>query len=446
MGHTKYELSDVDKAGIAKTVKVFLFYEFQSDIDPNSLVSSLVEGVRNATSQLPFMAGNLEFENGKLCIVLPPEGQVEVTTRQFKPREQKSFSALVQDSFFPDDFNFTDFLPEEPLARKQVCALQLSLVEGGLILGLRMDHAAGDWSSLNAFLSLICQSCKAYRGGSKMPTYTADLNRAPYNAPATDSSLTKQEYLEKLPMFNILEKSQFKPKTPPVFQSRMYRISDSCIKQLKAQCTPYLTEVDYITSYDCITALVWSSITRARLNVHPEKSSFPSYLVHPIDVRARDSEKKTSERYFGNAVIGSQAGPAAAKALASNSDRGLAAAATLIRQSINSTSLSTISHMSSVMRLLAPTEILVPQADFNDMDLFMNTWHSGDAEQYDLGDNVRPVAFRAPSSFPGACAVVFPNFSRGETRVFEVLVQLAVEEHEALRKDPEFLSHFEIVR
>ncbi|GAB1210023.1 hypothetical protein APSETT445_008813 [Aspergillus pseudonomiae] len=215
------------------------------------------------------MAGNLEFnEHGKLCIVVSPGSQVKLNIRRFESKEQKSLSALVQDSFSPDNVDFTEFLPEEPTAPKQ----------------------------------------------------------------------------------------------------------------LKARCTPHLTEVDYITSYDCISALTWTSITRARLNLHPEKSSSPSRFVHPIDVRTRDPEKKTSERYFGNAVVGSQAGPITAEALVSDGDRGIAAAATLIRQSINSTSLSTISHMTSLMKSLTPAETLGSRADFNDVDVFMNTWYSGNAE------------------------------------------------------------------
>ncbi|KNG82670.1 transferase family protein [Aspergillus nomiae NRRL 13137] len=446
MDDMKYELSDMDKIGITKTVKVLLFYELQPTIDPDKLITSLAEGVKNATSQLPFMAGNLEFnEHGKLCIVVSPGSQVKLNIRRFESKEQKSLSALVQDSFSPDNVDFTEFLPEEPTAPKQVCALQISLVKGGLILGLWMNHAAGDWSSIDTFVSLICQSCKAHREGLSMPTYTINLNRAPYNAPETGSTFSREEHLEKLPMFYVMEKSQFKLKPPPAFRSSIYRISEPSIQQLKARCTPHLTEVDYITSYDCISALTWTSITRARLNLHPEKSSSPSRFVHPIDVRTRDPEKKTSERYFGNAVVGSQAGPITAEALVSDGDRGIAAAATLIRQSINSTSLSTISHMTSLMKSLTPAETLGSRADFNDVDVFMNTWYSGNAEKYDIGDDSRPAAFRVPSSLPSACAVVLPNLSSGATRVFEVLVQVEVEEHEILRKDPEFLRYFEVV-
>lgn len=441
----RFELSDVDKRGISNNVRVFIFYELQPTVGLDTLISSIMEGVRNATRQLPFMAGDLQVDDsGKLCIMTTQGSQINVNVCRLESTESKPLFTLAMDSS-PDDLDIVQLLPEEPETRNAVCALQLSIIQRGLILGLRMNHAAGDWSSIDTFLSLVCQSSKAHQEGLDMPTYVPDLNRAPYNTPTSGSTLSRQDLLERLPTFHVIEKSQFKPKPPPPSRSSIYKISEPSIQQLKAQCAPYLGEVDYISSYDCISALLWTSITRARLRLHPEKADSLSRFVHPIDVRTRDPEHKTSERYFGNAVIGSQAGPLTVQALVSDGDRGLATAATLIRQSVNSINLASISHMTSLIASVSPTEMLAPRADFTDMDMFMNTWYSGSAQKYDVGPASVPVAFRLHFPMPGACMVILPNFSRGATRVFEVLVQLAVEEHELLRKDAEFLKYFEII-
>lgn len=442
----KDELSDMDKMGICKNVKVFIFYELQPSIHLDNLISSIVEGVRNATHQLPFMAGNFQVDDfGKLCIMTPPGSHIEVSIRQIEYTEHNYFPALVKNSFSPNDLDLIELLPEEQTAENPVCALQLSLVEHGIILGFRINHAAGDWSSIDKFLSLICRSSKAHHEGLKMPTYTPDLNRAPYNAQVIDPAISRQDLLERLPMFYIMDKNQFKSKSPPPSQSTIYKISEASIQQLKEYCAPYLSEIDYMTSYECISALIWTAVTQVRLHLHPEKATSLSRFIHPIDVRTRDPENKTSERYFGNAVIGSQAGPLIAQALVSDGYRGLATAATLIRQSINTISLSSINHMTSLIASLSPTETLALHADFTNMDIFMNTWYSGSAENYDIGNASLPVTFRMHSSMVGACMVILPNFSQGSTRSFEVLVHLAVEEHELLRKDPEFLKCFEFV-
>jgi hypothetical protein len=106
--------------------------------------------------------------------------------------------------------------------------------------------------------------------------------------------------------------------------------------------------------------------------------------------------------------------------------------------------MSSIGHMTSLMKSLAPGEIIGSRADFTDMDVMMSSWYSGTAEKYNIGADAVPVAVRLPSTMAGA-SIILPNFSHGGTRVFEVYIELAVEEHELLRKDAEFLKYFEIV-
>ncbi|GKZ23918.1 hypothetical protein AbraIFM66951_009146 [Aspergillus brasiliensis] len=446
MENTKtYELSDHDKGGFSKTVKVVLFYDLQATVDPESVVSSFLEGVKHATRQLPFMAGHLQFDEfRKLCIVASPDSSVEVSIRRFTS-ECEPFHVLAQESFSPSKLDLTRFLPEEPVAKHPVCLVQVSLIQGGLAVGIRVDHAAGDWVSLDTFLSLVCQSSKAHQEGLAMPTYTPDLNRDPYNAPAPNSTISRQDRLAELPLFHIIEKSKFQFKLPSPIRAGIYRITEPSIQQLKSQCAPYLDEVEYITSYDCISALVWVALTRARLLVRPDQVNASSRFVHPIDVRSRDPEHKSSPQYFGNAVIGTLAGPVPASTLIADGVRGIAAAASLIRQSIHAVDISKIGHLTALQASLADTEILLPNADFAGMDLFMNTWYTGSATKYDLGAAVRPVAFRVQAGVPGACAVILPNFSEGDTRVFEILVQAPESEYECLMKDAEFLKYFEQV-
>ncbi|KAJ6120119.1 hypothetical protein N7523_004399 [Penicillium sp. IBT 18751x] len=435
----------MDKMGIRKSVKLFIVYELQPTVTLDVLCASIKAGVSNATKQLPMMAGNIEVDSsGKAFIVTAPGCPVDVNIRRFEPTEHKSLSVLAASGFHPDDMDAIQLLPEESPATGSVCSLQLSLIEGGLILGFRMNHAAGDWSSIDTFLSLVGQGSKAHQEGVEMPTHTPDLNRAPYNASASEPTLSRAELLEKLPMFHIMDMSQFKTKPPPTSKSGIYRISEPSIQRLKAQCAPFLSPGDYITSYGCISALIWTAVTRIRLDLHPEKATSPSRFIHPINVRTRDPEKKTSDLYFGNAVLASQAGPRTARDVASGGDEGIARTATLIRESVNTITMDSIGHMTSLLKSLSPGEMLGSHADFADMDMIMTSWYSGTAEKYDVGAGAVPVAIRLPSTMAGA-SIILPNFSRGGTKFFEVLVELAVEEHDLLRQDADFLKYFEIV-
>lgn len=440
----KYELSDMDKVGMRKTVMLFILYELQPITDREVLVKSIIEGVKHATSQLRFIAGELQAEDSdEVYIVTTPRSQVEIKVSHFKSTEHKSLSVLAADGFHPRELDCARLLPKEPEEKTPVCTLQLSLIDGGLILGLCMNHAAGDWNSIDTFLSLACQSVKSHSEGAAMPTYTPDLTKAPFNVSSSGLEMSRAELLENLPGFHVANVSSLKFNKPPASNFGIYKILDPSIKQLKVECMPFLSGVDYISSYDCISALVWRVVTRARLSLHPENSHSPSRLVHPVDVRRRDPENKTSERYFGNAVIAAQAGPLTAETIVSEGPRGLALAASSIRRSVSSVNMSSIGYMTSLMKSLYPGETVMPHAEFAGMDLFMNSWYSGTAEKYDIGTAV-PVAVRLPALMVGA-ALILPNFSSGETRAYEVYLELVAEEHELLRKDEEFLKYFEVV-
>lgn len=84
---------------------------------------------------------------------------------------------------------------------------------------------------------------------------------------------------------------------------------------------------------------------------------------------------------------------------------------------------------------------------FHDMDILMNSWYSGKAEDYEFGgpDGV-PRAFRTQRPITGACCLVLPDFGgSGGKKVFDVFVQLEEGLQEALQEDSEFVRHFRVV-
>lgn len=438
----RYELADIDRVAVPMMVKAFVFYELPLTVDPESLIGSINEGLANATLHCPFIAGDVQAdESGKLHIATSPKKSVKCTIRHFAPTEHKSFEALSRASFSPADFNPDQLLPELPAGEKPVCALQLNFIENGLILGFTMNHSAGDWASMRAILALICQGSKAHQHRLSMPTYHPDLNRGAYNS-HPQAGLTQDEMLQKCPGFYVLKPGGFTPQTPPPFQTSIYRISESAISQLKKRCTPLPEGVDYISSYDCLSALLWVSITRARVQVNPEKATSQSRFMHPIDLRTRDRGNVTSSRYFGNAIYPSQVGPISAKSLLS--EDGLIIASSSIRKSINPVGMDSISNITALVGSLAPTERLGYHADFHDMDVLVNSWYPGDVTDFDIGSGSLPHAFRPHRPITGACCLILPNFRPSGPRVYEVFLQLEVQQHELLRRDEEFLGYFEI--
>ena len=164
--------------------------------------------------------------------------------------------------------------------------------------------------------------------------------------------------------------------------------------------------------------------------------------MHPIDLRTRDRGNVTSSRYFGNAIYPSQVGPISAKSLLS--EDGLAIASSSIRKSINPVGMDSISNITALVGSLAPTERLGYHADFHDMDVLVNSWYPGDVTDFDIGSGSLPHAFRPHRPITGACCLILPNFRPSGPRVYEVFLQLEVQQHELLRRDEEFLRYFEI--
>ena len=306
-----------------------------------------------------------------------------------------------------------------------------------------MDHRVGDWVSLNAFLSLVCRGSHAYQDDLAMPVYTPDLNKAPYNCQFMDTGVSQSELLSKCPGYYVIDlKTMSPPKSPPAYQTCIYRITSTAAQQLKRRCMT-LDGVKYVSSYDCISAILWQAITRARVWLCSKKKAAQSRLLHPIDLRCRGPEKITSEKYFGNGVVPSQVGPIDIDLLLSS--QGLAIAASMIRKSINSISMGSIGDITALSKSLGPTEMLGYHADFHDMDILMNNWFSGKAEDFSLGNGMVPHAFRPHRPITGACCLILPDFSRGGPKAYEVLVQLQEEEHKLLQQDTEFLGFCEVL-
>ncbi|PLB45016.1 hypothetical protein P170DRAFT_467639 [Aspergillus steynii IBT 23096] len=435
----KDELSDIDRIAMPIMTKAFIYYELPPTVDLDKLIASFREGLKNATRHVPFIAGNLEYDDTGKPYILTSAGERKdlFVVRYFSPADHKSFSALARDAFSPADLDPEKLLPALATEVKPVCALQLSVIEGGLILGFAVNHVVGDWGSMDAFLSLVCQGSKAHQEDLEMPTYTPVLDRTPYNAQFT---VPKDSLPEGLNLCYVIEKGTFIPKSPPPFQTSIYGITDASLQELKQKCEP-LDGVDYVTSYDCLSALLWTSITRVRLQLQPEKNTSPTTCINPVDLRSRDPENKTSEQYFGNSVFPARAGPTGSESLAS--DKGLAIAASSIRKSIQGVTIDSAAGLASLVASLAPNEALGYHVNFHDMDILVNSWYSGTAEKYDIGTGSLPAAFRTHRPVTGGVALVLPNFSKGDAREYEVFLQLESQQHELLRNDAEFARYFE---
>lgn len=444
-GPVRYELSDLDRQAPDTIVKCFTFCKLQETLELDKLKEALQQGLDSAIEHLPFMAGNICVDqSGKPYIESVPGTRVELHVKHYTSKQHKSFTDLARNCFHPDDLDLAMLLPELPVDHIPACGLQLNVIEGGLILASSAHHFAVDFTSMRIFLGAVYMGSKAYYYGYPLLNFAISLDRRPFNGQSVPESVSKQELLDLCPEYRVLDlKGTLNCRSNAVdlaeYQMKIYKISEEEIAELKEQC--YLPEgVKYVTSFDCISAALWKSVTRARVSTTVEKLAYSS-LVFTIDLRSRDPEHVTSTCYFGNAVALIQAGPLDAQSLLGG--EGISIAASSIRQKINGVTISSIKDLTQLIRCLPPNEKLKYDAEFKDTDFLVNSWFSEKVEDFDFGAGVPEALRPKPNPLIGAFCVFLPCFDNPSKRTYELLIQLRPKEHEMLKEDPFFFQVFQ---
>ena len=300
---------------------------------------------------------------------------------------------------------------------------------------------------MKIFLGAIHMGSKAYYCGYQLPKFSITLDRKPFNGQPIHRSVSKQELLDQCPKYQVIDlKEALNCRSNTVdladYQMKLYKISEAEIAQLKEQC--HLPDgVKYVTSFDCISAALWKSVTRARVSTAPEKESAHSSLIFTMDLRSRDPEHVTSPSYFGNAVNLIQAGPLDAQSLLGV--EAISIAASSIRRNINGVTISSIKNLTQLIRRLSPNEKLKYDANFEDMDFLVNSWFVGRVEHFDFGAGL-PEAFRPkPNPLRVAFCMFLPSFGNSLKGTQELLIQLRAKEHDMLKEDGFFSKYFKPV-
>lgn len=373
---------------------------------------------------------------------------MKLIVKHYTSNEHQSFGDLARNSFHPEDLDLAMLLPELlPADHQPACWLQLNVVEGGLILAFAAHHFAVDFTSIHIFLGAIRQGSKAYYHGDPLPKLAVSLDRKPFNGHPIPEGVSKQDLLEKCPEYQVIDlKEACSCRSNAVdmadYQVKLYKISDAEIAELKEQCN--LSEgVKYVSAFDCISAALWKSITRARISITPEKQSAQSCLVFTMNLRSRDPEHITSPSYFGNAVVLTQTGRLDAQTLLG--DESISIAASSIRRGINGVTISSIKDFTQLIHCLSPDEKLKLDVNYEDMDFLANSWFLGEPKDYDFGAGVSEAFRPKPNPLKAASCVFLPSFSSSSNRTWELLIQLRAKEHEMLKEDDFFTKYFKPV-
>ncbi|KAL2167885.1 hypothetical protein VTG60DRAFT_672 [Thermothelomyces hinnuleus] len=444
-------------------VATFLTYELPPGSNLQLIVQSLQRGLDLAAKQLPTLAARIQFENnGKPRKQMTP-GDLKLQVKTFEPGQHKSYRELSYESFSLENFTDPRLLPEDPPGEpgeKAVCIPRLNIIPGGLILILSFSHIATDGWGRYLATALVCQCAKEASG---IPRFRFDFHRGPLAATPERVAIGKEQLAARLLDYRIISTAPpaidgntaaaahsggGMPNDIPRPRLVTYRLGGDAAQRLKDSIRPR-DGAAYVSKHDCVVALVWRGVMRARAALNPKLRSDPdctSSLLHAVNLRQRG--RVVPENYFGNAITVVRAGPLRMRDLLDAPD-GLSMAASSLRKSVEDVNAITseVADVTALGALMGPTKRLVymPKVKEHEDNFLISSTYFMNPAEYDFGLGPPRAARTLVPPVPGF-AVVLPDCERQQhSRVYDIGLSLLSAEHYHLNKDEEFRRYFKIL-
>lgn len=433
-----------------------LCFELPSGSESTHVWKSLKKGLDQSVRALPFLAGEVALrkggeQNGKLEIRRRLQPLVELKTKDLTKSGSGwdlSYRDLSEQNIPVSCLDGRFFSPihaqPEPNKPARVMLVQATFIKGGMLLAVCFHHSAMDGAGAASVLTTWARFCAmnaaitADTGKLEMPTIAKEaVDRQPLMK--TSSMRQSKEHPEyRLRASKTLPNSTVPP-VPPSMTLSIFYLSPESLIELKA-CVPQ-EKNQWTSTNDVLSALLWSSITRAR---YPEPTPVKgpdnakvlySKLAIAVNGRSRLSQKLPDD-YIGNMALTAIASLPLSKISARSPD--LQAIATRIRECII---VIDEEHICSAIALIDATPDVrdIEQNADNHFgrDILITSW----AAQPLLRTNWGPMFGGAPqyvrilkSVFDGIC-IVLPQLVNGG---LEVAVGLEETQMTRLQKDEDF--------
>lgn len=321
-------------------VPVTCTYQLDDGADKEALLGKICEGLRMLMGEYRFLAGALyEREDGGRPFVKRTASQatfdVHIQDMTITNPAFPSFAELAA-AHFPASILDDRLLPQpfvpspNPPAGEGVPAmvLQLNLIRGGLVMGMAIHHLLVDAKGLDALLARWAEHTRAIvdptRFSPPQPLRSSDVDTAqlelgldltPGTVDCRKQAVPSLKYSPKAPPRSDVE--------APEMAQHIWHIPASKLAALKASAVPPAEEgtsvqqqSQWVSTNDCITALMWRSIARARLAARGfsdlATDTRPMGLENSLDVRSAFGSGGRGgtgipAAYVGNVVMFSKA-------------------------------------------------------------------------------------------------------------------------------------------
>ncbi|EPS42141.1 hypothetical protein H072_3974 [Dactylellina haptotyla CBS 200.50] len=411
----------------------------------------LQAGLERLSASFPWIAGQIVHEPGEggsgVYKIKYLDDIPKVVVKDLRTDPTAPTMAQLRESSFP--FRLLDervICPRDTLILPfqetlNVCLIQTTFINGGLLFTFLGHHAAMDGIGQNQIMNLLNKACRCE------PFTDEELEIG--NIPRKDIvPLFPESHQLGTELNNQLYSVPGGPPPPPPPMSpggngkhrspslhwAYYIFSGESLKQLKAAATSSLAN-GYISTDDALTALVWQSVVRARLQrLRPSERV---HLARAIDIRRYLRMPATypgcgTNMSFHDSIALHLAG------------HDLGTIATNLRASIDPKTSKlgnlTKSYATHLSRTSDKNSINLTASLDLSKDIMLSSWSKMNCYDLDFGFGLgNPEAVRRPQFKPVESLFYFmPKKQDGEVAV---ALCLRDEDFEALNSDEEFIEY-----
>ncbi|KAF3000692.1 hypothetical protein E8E13_002152 [Curvularia kusanoi] len=455
----QFAISDVDHTMPNIYVQIVEVFKLEPTSEKPKIVESMVKGLEYTLSQFPILAGALKMDpkNGQLWATKKRDSTVGLSVQDIE-ESFSSYEELEKSDFPVASLKWHKLMPKAvtekvfyspPEDDQEDCpaisTFQINFIKGGLILGVAVHHNCSDGPGCDRFLTMWAKNSAAVSKG--LPFHTVpggSSDRSRLSAKKPDAVRWKQ-IDQKIPVLRygggpaLLPPADFKM---PEITLGTWHFPKSKMEELKTKATSR-TGVDWISTYDAITSILWKTITRSKLKFLQPDLNKEVVLVHAVNMR-KAFDPPLPETYIGNAVGLARTEPMKISDLIA--DDNLPELAQRVRNSIKTITPQYAAELPEWVAGLEDRRWININVDaFLGMDMTATSWQAMNAyQQHDFGFGI-VRAVRSPDPPYEGYVFVYP--SRADVKEnavdegIEVCVCLEKSCHVRLAQDEELLEY-----
>ncbi|KIW46999.1 uncharacterized protein PV06_02615 [Exophiala oligosperma] len=459
-------LSSIEHCMPRSYIRICLAYKVPDD-DMLPLALSRLNGyIRKLVDAKPYLSGYV-------VSVQEPNKQVGAVEIHFSDRDFLEFPTVNIRHLSHDEVPYTyeemeaKALPPSTIKPELVSALsesadeerapvfrvQANVVRGGLIVSVYLHHCISDGTGIGQLISgsVLNDDFTFHRYLDSKGHETPSLSRR-LNAFAHHKSIVRQELSyssanqindRRLKCKVVKQRSEIKGGAKVQGRGCVVSLPLLGLQELR-ESLQAVSGSDFFSQNDALQALLWHSMTRARIpSLATDSKVQESSLLIPVNIRNK-LKKPLPDSYFGAAIDFASAKMPLSH-LEGSSAAALAESAVTIRNAINDVNESYIRQAIALARYVDPKidvrDLQASNMDrANGADMYVTSWEKLSCYEATFEMGLGPPDWvRKPwSKDPGSC-IVLPRDERKD--YLEVVIQMTQEDMARLLEDQEFMKY-----